>query len=78
MSNLSQQRFLFRPEKAQALKQALEASVLLGLEQGLGKPIKGKVNSSTINQTVLEPEGEKFTITLVVTVYPKQEESPTK
>jgi hypothetical protein len=74
MSNLSNQTFLFQPRKMPDVKKALELGVVQALANGLNEPISAKVHSSVINHSVLEPEGEVFTITMKVTVHRKQEE----
>jgi hypothetical protein len=71
MSNLSNQKYLFLPKKMPDVKKALEAAVIQALATGLGAAIQAKVQSSVINHTVLEPEGELFTLTFKVSVYPK-------
>lgn len=76
MSNLSKRTFLFNPNKQIAVRKALEEGVPQLLATGLQAPIQAKVHSSSINHTVLEPEGEVFTITMKITVYPKKEETP--
>lgn len=73
MSNLSRQNYLLRPEKALPLRKELESAAIEALGRILKTPIQARINSSSINHTVLEPEGEKFTIQIVVTVHPQPE-----
>lgn len=72
MSNLSARKYLFRPEKQLELQKALGEKVAEALAASFQSPITTRVHQSSIQHTVLEPEGEQFTIMVRVTVHPKK------
>jgi hypothetical protein len=55
----------------------VEEKVVEALVVGLEEPqLRARIQASSINHTVLEPEGEMFTITVRVSVFKPDKKTP--
>jgi len=66
---------IWKHEDNLALRKNIEALIAASIQDVLGGNIIHKVVSSSINHTSLQPEGDQFTINLVIQVYEKKEPS---
>jgi hypothetical protein len=69
---------VFKPQEAMALRNhvdiALKAAVMTYMEEVKKKNVLVKVNSNNLMHTALQPEGDTFTIQVVLEVHEKQKQ----